>query len=126
MNPAILLAVAAGGALGAAGRYLLVDACARLLGRAFPWGTLAVNATGSLLMGLALALAIERGALAEPWRAGLIAGVLGGFTTFSALAGETLVLVEQQRLGLAAANVLAHLTLCAGAVVLGAAWGRAI
>jgi fluoride exporter len=126
VNAVQLTAVAAGGALGSVGRYLLADACARALGRAFPWGTLAVNAIGSLLMGLALALALERGLLAEPWRAFAIAGALGGFTTFSAFAGESLILIGQQRYALAGANALAHLALCGAAVVLGTAVGRAL
>ena len=124
MNGAQLLAVAAGGALGAAGRYVLVDACARVFGRGFPWGTLAVNVTGCVLMGLAITVAIERAALPEPWRAAAVVGVLGGFTTFSAFAGDTLMLVEQQRFALAGVNVLAQLLLCAAAVALGAAAGR--
>lgn len=119
-----MAAVAAGGAIGAAGRYVLVEACTRAFGRGFPFGTLVVNVAGSLLMGLALALAIERAALPEPWRAAAIAGVLGGFTTFSAFAGDTLILIEQQRFALAGVNVAAHLLLCAAAVALGAAAGR--
>ncbi|MFZ5492607.1 MAG: fluoride efflux transporter CrcB [Pseudomonadota bacterium] len=119
MNGAMLAAVAAGGALGSAARYLAVNGLAVWLGRAFPYGTLAVNVAGSFLMGLALTLLMQRGLLGEPWRAGLMAGVLGGFTTFSAFAGETLVLA-QQRPAAAVLNIGLHLALCLAAVWAGA------
>lgn len=119
MNGGILAAVAAGGALGSLARYLAVNGLAAWLGRAFPYGTLAVNVVGSFLMGLALALLVQRGWLGEPWRTGLMTGVLGGFTTFSAFAGETLVLA-QQRPAAALLNIGLHLTLCLLAVWAGA------
>jgi len=119
VNGAVLGAVAIGGALGSVARYLAVNGLAAWLGRAFPYGTLAVNVVGSFLMGVALTLLVQRGLLGEPWRAGLMAGVLGGFTTFSAFAGETLVLA-QQRPGAAALNIGLHLALCLAAVWLGA------
>ena len=115
MNGGVLAAVALGGALGSVTRYLAVNGLAAWLGRAFPYGTLAVNVVGSFLMGLALALLVQRGLLGEPWRAGLMAGVLGGFTTFSAFAGETLLLA-QQRPAAALLNIALHLALCLLAV----------
>ena len=119
MNGAVLSAVAIGGALGSVARYVAVNGMAAWLGRAFPYGTLAVNVAGSFLMGVALALLVQRGWLGEPWRAGLMAGLLGGFTTFSAFAGETLVLA-QQRPGAAVLNIGLHLALCLAAVWAGA------
>lgn len=87
----VLLAVFLGGALGAWARYRLsvwIDACA---GRAFPWGTLAVNVAGSFALGLLLpGLAGESPAL----RAFAAAGFLGAFTTFSTFAAETLALAR--------------------------------
>ncbi len=106
MNGAVLAAVALGRALGSLTRYLAVNGLAAWLGRAFPYGTLAVNVTGSFLMGLALALLVQR-------------GLLGGFTTFSAFAGETLLLA-QQRPAAALLNVGLHLALCLLAVWAGA------
>ncbi len=119
MNGAVLAAVALGGALGSVARYLAVNGLATWLGRAFPYGTLTVNVVGSFLMGLALALLVQRGLLGEPWRAGLMVGVLGGFTTFSAFAGETLLLA-QQRPAAALLNIGLHLALCLLAVWAGA------
>ena len=119
MNGAVLAAVAIGGALGSVTRYVAVNGLAAWLGRAFPYGTLTVNVVGSFLMGVALALLVQRGWLGEPWRAALMAGVLGGFTTFSAFAGETLVLA-QQRPAAALLNIGLHLGLWLAAVWLGA------
>lgn len=124
MNPAVGVAVALGGAVGALGRYLAVQALTGALGRTFPYATLTVNVVGCLVMGLALALGIERGLLAEPWRAGLIIGVLGGFTTFSAFSAETLVLFESGRTAAAMAYVALSTGLCLLAVWVGAALGR--
>ena len=119
MNGAALAALAIAGALGSVARYLAVNGLAAWLGRAFPYGTLAVNVVGSFLMGVAMSLLVQRGWLGEPWRAGLMAGVLGGFTTFSAFAGETLVLA-QQRPAAAALNIGLHLVVCLAAVWAGA------
>lgn len=119
MNGGVLASVAAGGAIGSTARYLVVNGLAAWLGRAFPYGTLAVNVVGSFLMGLALAVLMQRGWLGEPWRAGLMVGVLGGFTTFSAFAGETLVLA-QQRPAAAMLNVGLHVVACLAAVWAGA------
>lgn len=126
MNGAVAAAVALGGAVGALGRHLAVQAIVGLTGRGFPYGTLTVNVCGCLAMGLALALGIERGLLAEPWRAGLIVGVLGGFTTFSAFSAETLVLFETGRAGAALANLGLSAGLCLVAVWAGATLGRAL
>lgn len=80
--------VAAGGALGAAGRFVISGWMTRHVGTDFPWGTLTVNLLGSLLAGFLLAWLEGRGASALMWRAFLIVGVLGGLTTFSALMVE--------------------------------------
>ena len=81
-----LLLVATGGALGAVARYGVGIGAARLLGLAFPWGTLLVNVVGGLAMGL---LAARVGPEQETLRLALGVGVLGGFTTLSAFSLET-------------------------------------
>ena len=89
----IPLAVAAGGAVGAVARYLVVTQAGLWLGGGLLLGTLAVNAVGSLLMGIF----IEVSALvwSPEMRAALTVGVLGGFTTFSAFSLDVIGLVEQ-------------------------------
>lgn len=100
-GPRHLLAVAAGGAVGALARYAATQAQAD--GGGFPWTTFAVNVVGSaLLAGLLLLPLARRSPL---WAAALGPGVLGGFTTFSATSEQTRVLLADGRTGLAAAYV---------------------
>jgi CrcB protein len=84
----LLLLVSAGGAIGAALRFLTYQLFAgSLIARgaaAFPWATLTVNVVGSLLMGIAAVLITERFGSSADLRAFFMTGVLGGFTTFSA------------------------------------------
>ncbi|MBM5812705.1 MAG: fluoride efflux transporter CrcB [Gammaproteobacteria bacterium] len=107
-----LLAIAIGGAIGSVSRYLAGAAVHAWLPRTFPWGTLAVNVTGSLLIGLLWAWLAGRGPAAEPLRALLIIGLLGGFTTFSSFSLETLLLIGQHGWLRAGAYVLASVALC--------------
>jgi CrcB protein len=83
-----------GGALGSGARYLTGRATLALLGPDYPYGTLTVNLLGGLAMGL-LAGILARTAAGEPWRLFLGVGVLGGFTTFSSFALDTVVLAER-------------------------------
>jgi CrcB protein len=84
------LLVAVAGGIGTLARYALGGWLARTTGASFPWETLAINVAGSLAIG-GLAGALDRGALlSPPLRMSLMAGILGGFTTFSSFALETL------------------------------------
>lgn len=95
-----LLLVAAGGALGAVGRFWLGGLLLRQIGTGFPWGTLAVNLIGSFAAGY-IAIWLEgRGPSALYWRAFLIVGVLGALTTYSALMLECLLFAKSGRGGL--------------------------
>lgn len=118
------LAIAAGGAGGAMLRFWMSTAVHDVLGRNFPWGTLAVNLLGSLLIGLLTVLMVERGSVAPEWRAAILIGLLGAFTTFSTFSFETLSLLQQGDLLKAALNAIGSLLLCLGATALGMITGR--
>ncbi len=117
-------AVALGGALGALARWSMATGVHRWLGRDFPWGTLSVNIAGSFAMGLAAVLLIERFALGPAWRAGLLVGFLGAFTTFSTFAFETLALAEEGLGARAGVNVVLSVVACLTAALLGAQLAR--
>ena len=119
-----VLAIAVGGAFGSVMRYLSSTWTYTRLGSDFPYGTLLVNVVGSLLMGLLYTLLIERSALDPVWRAGLLVGVLGGFTTFSAFSMETMNLIAGGEVGKAAVNVILSVGLCLAATWLGIVGGR--
>ena len=114
-----ILAIAAGGAIGALLRYWTSIAVHGRLGMAFPYGTLAVNVLGSLLMGFLYIWLIERMAAGPALRAFLLVGVLGAFTTFSTFSMETLNLLEAGHPGKALANVLVSVVVCVTAAALG-------
>lgn len=104
-----LLLVAAGGAIGSALRWGLTGLVQRWSGSAFPWGTFAVNAAGSLAIGFLMALALERALVSPATRLFVVTGVLGGFTTFSAFSYETLALLRDGQWPAAAAYAFGSL-----------------
>ena len=120
------IAIAAGGALGALMRYWVSNGAYQLLGRDFPYGTLAVNVLGSLAMGLLYVLLVERSAAAPEWRALLLVGVLGAFTTFSAFSIETLNLLEDGALLRAVLNIVLSVVVCVAAAWLGVVVARSL
>ena len=108
------LAVAAGGALGSLARWGVSEWSLSRVGPGFPWGTLAVNLTGSLLVGVAWGLlgpasAEAPSAGATPARLLLIVGFLGAFTTFSTFSHETVLMVQQGHGARAAGYVTASI-----------------
>ncbi|MGI9382885.1 MAG: fluoride efflux transporter CrcB [Methyloligellaceae bacterium] len=92
----LVLLVAAGGAFGAVGRYLVGVGAVRVLGFGFPWGTLIVNVLGSLLMGILIEFISLRLSASNEVRTFLATGVLGSFTTFSAFSLDFAVLFERK------------------------------
>ncbi|GAA1662554.1 hypothetical protein GCM10009830_04800 [Glycomyces endophyticus] len=114
-----LLLVALGAAVGAPARFLTDLVAAHYLGRAMPWGTLAVNTAGS---GLAAFLAVA--ATGPAWTALLSIGFCGALTTFSTLSWETLRLAEDGRWRRAAANIALNLAGGLTAGLAGAALAR--
>jgi CrcB protein len=119
-----LVFIAAGGATGALMRYWLSNSVYALLGRGFPYGTLTVNVTGSLLMGFLYVFMIERMDVGVEWRAALMIGLLGAFTTFSTVSIETLNLLESGEQLKAAMNIILSVTLCILGCWLGMVVGR--
>jgi CrcB protein len=115
----LILLVGAGGFLGAVARYLVGGWVQRLLPAAFPYGTLAVNVVGSLLLGAVYELGTARGALDPQLRLMLGVGVLGAFTTFSTFSLETLNLLREGSVFMAGTNVLTNVLVCLAAVWLG-------
>jgi len=119
-----LLMIAAGGAAGSLMRFLLSSGVHRIAGRDFPYGTLSVNVLGSLLMGVLYIVLIERASVGAEWRALLLVGFLGAFTTFSTFSIETLNLLENGELIKAGTNVLLSVFLCILAAWSGVIVGR--
>ena len=106
------LIVFLGGGLGAALRHGINLVSARLLGTAFPYSTLIINITGSIVMGLIAGyFAFKGGGSSQHWRLFLTTGILGGYTTFSAFSLDAALLYERGALGLAALYVLASVAL---------------
>lgn len=120
--------VGIGSALGGMARYACSGLAARWFGQTFPWGTLFVNVTGSLIIGFAAALLAPDGRLlASPdTRAFILIGILGGFTTFSSFSLETLNLARDGEWLWAGANVTISMAVCLGAVYLGSVAAAAL
>ena len=106
--------VAAGSALGGAGRFLVSGVVTRAIGRTFPWGTMAVNVTGSLALGALAARTTAGGIDPALWQLAAV-GFLGSYTTVSSFSAETLALLRDGAPGRAAGNVALSVALCLGA-----------
>src|SRR5471032_1746491 len=105
------LVVFLGGGIGAALRHGINLAVARLLGTAFPYGTLMINITGSFIMGLVAAYFAFKGDASQHWRLFLTTGILGGYTTFSAFSLDAALLYERGEVGMSALYVVASVAL---------------
>jgi CrcB protein len=112
--------VAVGGALGTTGRYWLSGVVARMVGETFPWGTLLINVTGSLLIGFFGTLTGPDGRVfvGSTARQFVMIGICGGYTTFSSFSLQTLNLMNDGEWFYAGTNILLSVALCLIAV-----WG---
>lgn len=100
------------GASGCLSRYLVSGWVYSLLGRGLPYGTLAVNIIGSLLLGLIMEGSLRSAILPADIRVGLTVGFMGGFTTFSTFSYETVRLLEEGSYLQAGGNVLLNVLIC--------------
>lgn len=107
--------VAIGGALGSVSRFWLNNFITARTGEGFPWGTLLINVLGSFAIGVIAALP----GTSDPAKKFLMAGVCGGFTTFSAFSLQTLELTQRGEWLRAGGNILGSVILCLVAVWLG-------
>ena len=120
---------ALGGAIGSVGRLMVSSLVARWTGEAFPFGTIVVNVSGAVLMGLLAGYGqSEPGKLvfSEPSRTFLMIGVMGGYTTFSSFSLQTFLLMEQGNLTGAAINVILSVVLCVAGIWAGFSMIRAL
>jgi fluoride exporter len=108
-------------ARSAAWRGIGVDIAERWFGQNFPWGTLMVNVLGSFIIGLFAALTADgvRGPLSSETRLFVMAGLCGGYTTFSAFSLQTLVLMREGAWASAGVNIALSVALCLAAVWVG-------
>ena len=113
-----------GGGTGALARYLAASAIATRFGGAFPLGTLAINVTGSFLIGFLMTIFTERLSFDPAWRLFLVVGFLGGYTTFSTFEWETFTAVRDGGFRTGMLNVIASVILGYTAVWLGFALAR--
>lgn len=105
------LMLLAGGLIGTAGRYLFAGAVYRWLGTGFPYGTLAVNTSGCLIIGFLSTLAEQKFLLTAEARVFWMVGLLGAYTTFSSLIYESWRLIQDGEMLLAGVNLLGSLVL---------------
>jgi CrcB protein len=121
-----VLWISLGAIAGANARYFLSRWAAKALSPAFPYGTLIINVTGSLILGFFLIWTSERVLADSRWRFLIAIGFCGAYTTFSSYAFETMYYFEQGHWMLFAANLLANNLLCLAAVLAGVALARSL
>lgn len=121
-----LVAVAAGGALGAVLRWGIGVWSMSRSSSGFPWHTMAINISGAFFIGLLMTFAMEKGAVSGDWRLFLGTGVLGGFTTFSTLSYESIALMQDGLWGQGLFNMFGSAVIGLFAAWLGLVAGRAL
>jgi CrcB protein len=120
------LAISVAAIVGANLRYLVSRLAAREFGPIFPYGTLAINVVGSVIVGFFVIWTTERVLVDPRWRLLVVVGFCGSFTTFSSYAFESMSFFEQGQWALMLANVLGNNLLCLGAALAGMALARVL
>lgn len=118
--------IALGAIIGASARYFLSGYVGKTFSSTFPYGTLLINITGSLVLGFFLIWTEERVLVDPRWRLLVAIGFCGSYTTFSSYAFESFAYMEQGQWLAMAANVVANNALCLASVIAGAALARSL
>lgn len=121
-----VLLISIGAIIGANLRYFVAVSISKLIPSSFPFGTLVINITASMILGFLLIWTGERVLVDPRWRISLTVGFCATYSTYSSYAFETFALFEKGQFSLAALNVLATNVVCFIAVALGAALARGI
>lgn len=121
-----LFVIGLGGFAGAVTRYAVDGWVSGWTQGRYPWGTFAVNVSGSLLIGLLFALTVERSLIPASLRGPLLIGFVGSYTTFSTLALESWRLLEDGAWVPAGVNLVGSILVGVAAVIIGLAVGRAL
>lgn len=120
------LLISTGAIIGANLRYFIQDWAAQRLGTSFPYGTLIINITGSLILGFFMTVATERFLIDPRWRVMISLGVLSSFTTFSTYTFESMALIQAGQWQLGVVNLVGSVLLGVFAAILGIFLGRLI
>jgi fluoride exporter len=118
------LLISAGAVVGANTRYLVADWAARKWGTGFPYGTFIINVTGSLLIGIFIAVTSERFLIDPRWRLLFVVGFLGAYTTYSTYTLECMNMFERGQWGLGVLDMIGSVLLGIAAVGIGIFIGR--
>ena len=120
------LLISLGAIVGGNARYLISRFAAKALGPVFPYGTLFINVSGSLIVGFFMVWVSERVLIDPRWRLLVVVGFCGAFTTFSSYAFETMAYFEQGQWLLMCSNILSNNILCLVGALAGMALARVI
>ncbi len=126
MSLSVVFAIGIGGFFGAISRYLVAGKISLWLNSPFPFGTLVVNALGSLLLGFLSRFLLEHLVVGETVRIGILVGFLGAFTTFSTFSYESIALLQEGDIFRASVNILANAFVCISLCLLGIQLAKSI